>query len=47
MEETIVTENTARKSPDFCDQVQRGFDLVCRPEWMEGILSVQKEEEES
>ena len=47
MEQAIITEDTTRKTPDFSNHVQKRFDVLCKPGWIEGILSVHQEEEES
>ena len=44
-EKSITFENPERQSPPFTDYIQKGFTLLCKPGWIEGIL--QEEEEES
>ena len=43
-ERSITLESPERQSPPFTDYFHKGFTLLCKPGWIEGIL---QEEEES
>ena len=37
-DKAIISEDTERQSPSFIDYTAKGFDLMCKPGWIEGVL---------
>ena len=37
-EKSVSSEDAERKSPTFTDHTTKGFDLMCKAGWIEGIL---------
>ena len=40
----MATEDTTRELPLFDDPAKKGFELLCKPGWIEGILGGDKED---